>query len=74
MMTVEETQEALRRVKANLIKAHDEFSGVADRMEARLTTESERANSKEYGIVCYTLGILEEQVAEVSNQLTRLNK
>lgn len=73
MMTVEETQEALRRVKANLIKAHDKISGVADRMEARLTTESERANTKEYGIVCYTLGILEEQIAEVS-KLTRLNK
>lgn len=73
MMTLEETQEALRRVKTNLIKAHDEISGVADRMEARLTTESERANTKEYGIVCYTLGILEEQIAEVS-KLTRLNK
>lgn len=73
MMTLEETQEALRRVKTNLIKAHDEISGVADRMEARLITESERANTKEYGIVCYTLGILEEQIAEVS-KLTRLNK
>ena len=73
-MTTEDRIHFLRSVKRSLIKAHDEISGVADRMEARLTTESERANTKEYGIVCYILGILEEQVAEVSNQLTRLNK
>ncbi len=74
MMTTEESRQALQGVKRSLIKAHDEISGVADFMEARLTTEYDRAMSKEYGKVCQTLGILEEQIATISNQITKLKK
>lgn len=73
-MTTEENINSLRSVKCSLIKAHDEVSGVADFMEARLTTEYDRAMSKEYGRVCRTLGILEEQIASIGNQLTKLKK
>ena len=71
-MTTGENINSLHSVKRSLIKAHDEISGVADFMESRLTTEYERAMSKEYGSVCRTLGILEEQIAQISNQLTKL--
>lgn len=74
MMTEEENITSLRIVRRSLIKAHDEISGVADFMEARLTTEYDRAMSKEYGRVCRALGTLEEQIAEISNQLTKLKK
>lgn len=74
MMTAEDNINSLRSVKRSLIKAHDEISGVADFMEARLTTEHDRAMSKEYGKVCQSLGILEEQIATISNQITKLKK
>ena len=73
-MTTEENIDSLRSVKRSLIKAHDEISRVTDFMEARLTTEYERAMSVEYGRVCRALGTLEEQIAEISNQLTKLKK
>lgn len=72
MMTKDENIQSLRSVKRNLINAHDSISGVADFMEMRLTTEYDRASSKEYGTVCRVLGILEEQIASISNQLTKL--
>ena len=74
MTTKEENIEALQSMKRSLIKAHDEITGVADCMELRLTTEYDRAMSKEYGSVCRTLGILEEQIAEIGNQLTKIKK
>ena len=74
MITREENIEALQGMKRSLIKAHDEITGVADFMEAKLTTEYDRAMSKEYSIVCHTLGILEEQITEIGNQLTKLKK
>lgn len=74
MITREENIEALQGMKRSLIKAHDEITGVADFMEAKLTTEYDRAMSKEHGIVCHTLGILEEQITEIGNQLTKLKK
>ncbi|MGM9863320.1 MAG: hypothetical protein ACI305_03525 [Lepagella sp.] len=72
MMTTDEIKESFKSVKRNLINAHDSISGVADFMEMRLTTEHDRASSKEYGTVCRVLGILEEQIASISNQLTKL--
>lgn len=72
MITEEEKAQSLRSVKRSLIKAYDEITGVADFMETRLTTEHDMAMSREYGSVCRTLGILEEQIAEISNQLTKL--
>lgn len=72
MMTADEIKESFKSVKRNLINAHDSISGVADFMEMRLTTEYDRASSKEYGTVCQVLGILEEQIASISNQLTKL--
>ena len=41
MITTEEYIEALQGVKRPLIKAHDEITGVADFIEARLQTEKE---------------------------------
>ena len=73
-MTDEDNISSLRSVKRSLIKAYDEISGVADFMEARLATEQDRTMSKEYGKVCQSLGILEEQIATISNQITKLNK
>ncbi|PWB00886.1 hypothetical protein C5O23_11230 [Duncaniella muris] len=74
MMTKEEYIEALQGVKRPLIKAHDEIAGVADFMEARLQTEKEFADSRVYGTVCYALGILEEQITSIGNQITKLKK
>lgn len=71
-MTKDENIQPLHSVKRSLIKAHDEITGVADFMETRLNTEHDMAMSREYGSVCRTLGILEEQIAEISNQLTKL--
>lgn len=72
MMTIDEIKETFKSVERNLIKAHDSISGAADFMEKRLATEYDRASSKEYGSVCRVLGILEEQIAKISNQLTKL--
>lgn len=74
MMTKEEYIEALQGVKRPLIKAHDEIAGVADFMEARLQTEKEFADIRVYGTVCYALGILEEQITSIGNQITKLKK
>lgn len=72
MMTEGEIKESLRSMKRSLINAHDEIVGVADFMETRLTTEYDRAMSKEYGTVCRVLGILEERITEIGNQITKL--
>lgn len=72
MMTADDAKESLRSVKRSLIEAYDKISGTLNFMEARLATEYDRAMSKEYGTVCRVLGILEEQIAEISNQLTKL--
>ena len=71
-MTKGENIQSLRIVKRSLKKAYDEISEEVDFMETRLTTEHDEAMSREYGSVCRTLGILEEQIAEISNQLTKL--
>lgn len=72
MMTKDENIHSLRSMKRSLIKAHDEIVEVADFIEMRLTTEYDRASSIEYGKVCRVLGILEEQIAEISNQITKI--
>ena len=74
MMTKAESIESLQSVKRSLIKAHTDISGVADFMETKLTMEYEQAMSKEYGSVCRTLGILEEQITEIGNQITKIKK
>ena len=61
-------------VKRSLTKARNEISAVAGFMEARLTTDYNLAMSKEYGRVCYILGIIEEQITQISNQLTNIKK
>ena len=72
MMTVEENRDSLRSVADSLKKAHKEISKVADKMETWLTTEYELLGSREYGRVCQTLGVLDEQIAKTSNQLSKL--
>lgn len=72
MITVEDRREALRTAKRILIAAHDEISGTADFMESRLPTEADMANCKEYGIICRVLGVMEEQITSIGNQLTKL--
>lgn len=74
MITQEENLENLRIIKRSLLRAHDEVARVVDFMESRLKMESETAMSKEYGSACRTLGILEEQITEISNQLNRINR
>lgn len=74
MITQEENIENLRIIKRSLLRAHDEVTRVVDFMECRLKTEPETAMSKEYGSACRTLGILEEQITEISNQLNRINR
>lgn len=74
MLTKEEMIEALQGVKRPLIKAHDEIEGVADFIEAWLQTEKEFADSRVYGTVCHALGILEEQITSIGNQITKLKK
>ena len=74
MMTKDEKIQSLRIVKRSLIRAHNEISEEVDFMEAKLTTESDRAMSREYSSVCRALGVLEEQIARISNQLNRINR
>ena len=69
-MTTKDRLDSLKSIKRSLIKAHDEISGVADFMEAKLTTEYEASVCKEYGSICRVMGILEEQIAKVCNQIT----
>lgn len=69
MMTADERVMSLKSIKRSLIKAHDEISGVADFMEARLTNEYEAKVYTEYSTLCQVMGILEEQIAQISNQI-----
>lgn len=73
-MTKGEIIEALQGVERSLTKARDEIGGVADIIEARLRTEKELADSLIYGAVCHALGILEEQITRIGNQITKLTK
>ena len=73
-MSKEEIIEALQGVKRPLIKAHDDIDGVAAFIEARLQTEKEFADSRVYGTVCHALGILQEQITSIGNQITKLKK
>ena len=66
-MTAKENRDSLCTVKRSLITAHSKIAKVADFMETWLTTEYEMLSSKEYGLICRTLGVLEEQIAEISN-------
>lgn len=70
MKTKAEIMQSLQLMEQILMKAHDEITGIADDMERQMTSEAELAESKEYGIACHTLGVLEEQIASISNQLT----
>lgn len=70
MMTKDEIKQSLQLMEQILMKAHDDITGIADSMEEELMTEEELSSSKEYGIACNTLGVLEEQIASISNQLT----
>ena len=74
MLTKEEIIQALQGVKRPLIRAHNDIEAVADFIEARLQTEKEFADSRVYGTVCHALGILEEQITSIGNQLTKLKK
>ncbi len=74
MMTKEDKVQSLRSMKRSLITAHDEIAGVAGFMELRLLSEYDMAMSREYGSVCRVLGILEEQITSIGNQLTKLKK
>lgn len=74
MITQEENLENLRIIKRSLLRAHDEVTRVVDFMEAKLTTEFDRAMSEEYSSACRALGVLEEQIARISNQLNRINR
>lgn len=71
MIAQEERRKALQTVKRCLIKAHDEIEGTADLLEQKLPTEYDRATCREYGTVCRTLGILEEQIANIGNQINQ---
>lgn len=71
MMTKNEIKQSLQLMEQILMKAHDDITGVADSMEEGLTTEEELSSSKEYGLTCHTLGVLEEQIAAISNQLKK---
>jgi len=46
MMTKDENIQSLRSMKRSLIKAYDEITGVADLMEAQLSTEYDQATSR----------------------------
>lgn len=71
MMTKAEIMQSLQLMEHILMKAHDDITGVADSMEEGLTTEEELSSSKEYRLTCHTLGVLEEQIAAISNQLKK---
>ncbi len=72
MIQKEENIEKLKSVKRSLVSAHGEIERVCCFMEDLLTTEYEQAQNKAYGCICRTLGILEEQIASVSNLLNNL--
>ena len=74
MMAKEEIIETLQGVKRPLIRAHNDIEASADFIEARLQTEKEFADSRVYGTVCHALGILQEQITSIGNQITKLKK
>lgn len=69
-MTIQERINILKRVKRSLIEAHREIEAVCASMEAKPAAEYEATVCKEYGSVCRVMGILEEQISEISNQIT----
>lgn len=71
-MTPTERIKTLRSVKRELVRAHKTIEEEADAMEKLLPTEYDQAMSKEYGTVCRVLGILEEQIANIGNQINQL--
>jgi uncharacterized small protein (DUF1192 family) len=72
MMTKEENRLALCEVKFLLLGALDRISILTAEIERNLNTEAEAAESSAYGTARHTIGVLEEQVAEISNQLRKL--
>lgn len=72
MLTPEEKSTALLRVNGSLVRAYLEIRRVADMMEARLSSEAERAGCEEYGRLCRVMGALEEQVEKTENQLDKI--
>lgn len=65
-------KEALRKAKRSLIKVHDDIEATTTLIEGDFATEYNRSISVEYGLLCRTLGVLEEEIAEISNQLTKM--
>lgn len=74
MKTKEEYLQALRSVKRTLITAYNEITGAVDSMAPCLTAGSGQPPANEYGAVCQILGILEEQITSIGNQITKLKK
>ena len=66
MMTKEENRLALCEVKFLLLGALDRISILTAEIERNLNTEAEAAESSAYGTARHTIGVLEEQVAEIS--------
>ena len=71
MIAKDEKRKALQTVKRYLIKAHDEIEETADLFAPLLPTEYDQAMCREYGTVCRTLGILEELIASIGNQINQ---
>lgn len=72
MMTKEKSRQALREMKFHLLGALDRISILTAVIERNFNTEAEAAESPVYGTACQTIGVLEEQVAKISNQLRKL--
>ena len=71
MIAKDRKRKALQEVKRCLIEAHYRIEATADLFAPLLPTEYDRAMCREYGMICRTLGILEEQIGSIDNQLKK---
>lgn len=62
-------KELLQIVEETLASAHGVVEQVAALMECYHHTEDDLINNRAYGLVCRTLGILEEQITTTENQI-----
>lgn len=63
-MTVGERRAVLFMIKGSILRTYKELLEVGDYMDENLHCEYDRARSKEYGLVCHMLGILEGKLKE----------
>lgn len=71
-MAPEEMRKMLSAVKSKLLAAYHDAEKCATVMEEFLDNDANLAENKAYGEVCQILGMLEEMITSINNQLNKL--